>query len=270
MLQRLFSVLGDLLMNTPYSSEFFAEQQSGSIASAQSVVPHVLSLFRISSVLDVGCGVGGWLEVFARNGVVDYLGVDGDYIPLDMLKIPVDRFRALDVGNLPDFGRRFDLVCSLEVAEHLPEAVAGRFIAGLVKAAPVVLFSAAIPHQGGTAHINEQWQAYWAARFAEHGYLPVDCIRPLIYGRPEIEWWYRQNVLIFCPRERCPGGYHPTTDAYDLNRIDPAMIEHLLTPSSGRHALNDIQRVLPYLLRAIVAKIGLSIPRGGRRRLTGS
>jgi SAM-dependent methyltransferase len=251
-------------MNTPYSSEFFAEQQGGSIASAESVVPHVLSLFRISSVLDVGCGVGGWLEVFARNGVVDYLGVDGGYIPLEMLKIPVDRFRALDVCNLPDFGRRFDLVCSLEVAEHLPEAAAARFIAGLVKAAPLVLFSAAIPHQGGTAHINEQWQAYWAARFAEHGYLAVDCIRPLIYGRSEIEWWYRQNILIFCPRESCPDGYYPTTDAYDLNRVDPAMIEHLLTPSSGRHALNDIQRVLPYLLRAIAAKIGLG------RKLTGS
>jgi SAM-dependent methyltransferase len=249
-------------MNTPYSSFFYAEQQSGSIASAECVVPHVLSLFPVSSVLDVGCGVGGWLEVFARNGVVDYLGVDGAYVPLNMLKIPVDRFRALDVCNLPDFGRKFDLVCSLEVAEHLPAAAAGRFVAGLVNAAPVVLFSAAIPHQGGTAHVNEQWQAYWAERFAEHGYLPVDCVRPLIYGRSGIEWWYRQNILVFCPAERCPDGYHPTTDAYDLNRVDPAMIEHLLTPSSGREALKDIRRVLPYLLRAVVAKIGQQTPRG--------
>jgi SAM-dependent methyltransferase len=244
------------LMNIPYSSKFYAIQQAGSFASADIVVPHVLSLFRVSSVLDVGCGVGGWLQVFERHGITDYFGVDGDYIPLEMLKIPAEKFRPMNIANHMNFRRSFDLACSLEVAEHLPAECAEQFVEGLVKAAPVVLFSAAIPCQGGTAHLNEQWPTYWAALFARHGYVAVDCIRPWIYGNQHIDWWYRQNILIFCQGDKCPKGYQPTTNDYDLNRVDPGMIEHLLTPGSISEALRDIRRVLPYLWRFIVWRVG--------------
>jgi SAM-dependent methyltransferase len=242
-------------MKTPYSSRFYEGQQQRSIASANIVVPEVLSLFSIDSVLDVGCGTGGWLQAFAQHGISDYLGVDGDYVPRGMLKIPVDRFRALDIANLADLGRVFDLACSLEVGEHLPESAARCFVAALVCAAPVVLFSAAIPHQGGTAHLNEQWQAYWAAFFAQHGYVAVDCIRPRIYGNNKVEWWYRQNILIYCRPEKCPKGLNAITSAYELNRVDPAMISHLLTPSSGREALKTIRRMTTYLIRPFLTKL---------------
>jgi SAM-dependent methyltransferase len=242
---------------TPYSKNFYAVQQSGSLASADVVVPVVLSLFHVKSVVDVGCGVGGWLKVFERHGVSDYLGVDGDYVPRTLLKIPDDRFRATDITGLLDFGRSFDLACSLEVGEHLPARAAEQFVAGLVRAAPVVLFSAAIPRQGGTAHINEQWPTYWAALFARHGYIPVDCVRPLIYSDKRVDWWYRQNILIFCRSDKRPNGYEQATSEYELNRIHPEMIENLLTPGSGTQALNDILRPLPYLWRAVFRKIGL-------------
>jgi 2-polyprenyl-3-methyl-5-hydroxy-6-metoxy-1,4-benzoquinol methylase len=55
-----------------------------------------------------------------------------------------------------DLGRAFDLVISLEVAEHLPESAADAFIDSLVRHGDVILFSAAIPFQGGHRHINEQ------------------------------------------------------------------------------------------------------------------
>ena len=74
------------------------------------------------------------------------LGVDGDYVARHLLKIPADRFRPIDLRNVRDLDRGFDLACSLEVAEYLPEGRA-KSVAALVKAAPVVLFSAAIPLQ---------------------------------------------------------------------------------------------------------------------------
>lgn len=243
-------------MDSVYSSDFFDGQVAGSVASADIVVPHVLSLFDVSSVVDVGCGVGGWLQVFDRHGIEDYLGVDGNYIPRDMLKISTERFRPADLTALPDFGRRFDLACSLEVAEHLPEESASKFVAGLVKAAPIVLFSAAIPWQGGTSHVNEQWPTYWAALFASHGYVAVDCIRPAIYDNERIEWWYRQNILIFCQRDKCPAGYQSMAEGYQLNRIHPAMIEHLITPESGTEALAAIRRALPVLRKVVIRKLG--------------
>jgi SAM-dependent methyltransferase len=242
---------------SPYSSEFYSIQQSGSVASADIVVPHVLSLFPVSSVVDVGCGVGGWLEIFDRHGIKDYLGVDGNYVPRNMLRIPKDRYLAADLRALPKLNRSFDLACSLEVAEHLPAECSQQFVAVLVSAAPVVLFSAAVPRQGGTSHLNEQWPSYWASLFARHGYVAVDCVRPAIYENERIEWWYRQNLLVFCRPDKCPENHKPVTTGYELNRVDPGMIENLYTPASGTEALKTIRRVLPILAKALVRKVNV-------------
>ena len=86
---------------------------------------------------------------------------------------------------------------SLEVGEHLPDSSADELVRNLVNTAPVVLFSAAIPEQPGTGHINGQWPDYWAAKFKKHGYIPVDCIRRRIWNDPKVGYWYAQNAFIF-------------------------------------------------------------------------
>ncbi|HUZ90376.1 MAG TPA: methyltransferase domain-containing protein [Methylocella sp.] len=234
---------------------FYERQQDGSIRSAEIVVPIVLSLFPCHSVVDFGCGVGGWLREFERQGVSDYLGIDGDYVSRQMLKIPADRFRPADLREVSDLGRRFDLACSLEVAEHLPEDRARSFVAALVKAAPVVLFSAAIPFQDGRGHLNEQWQSYWAKLFGEHGYVTLDCIRPAIHGDSRVEWWYRQNILVFCLPNKCPPGCTVATP-YDLNRVDQVMVDHLATrPHSLRGAGKQLLRIFSVVPKLAVRKI---------------
>jgi len=100
-----------------------------------------------------------------------------------------------------DLGRRFDLAVTLEVAEHLPEHHANQLVRNVVEHAPCVLFSAAIPHQGGTDHLNEQWPDYWVERFAAHGYPVVDGLRPLIWSNSAVLSFYRQNLLMFATPE---------------------------------------------------------------------
>jgi hypothetical protein len=90
---------------------------------------------------------------------------------------------------------------SLEVAEHLPASAANGFVDTLTRLAPVVLFSAAIPHQLGDGHINEQWQGYWIEKFAARGFRAVDCLRPTIWNDRRIEYWYRQNIFMFASEE---------------------------------------------------------------------
>jgi hypothetical protein len=101
--------------------------------------------------------------------------------------------------------------------------------------APAVLYSAAIPRQGGENHINEQWQSWWVERFRNHGYAAIDCVRNRIWNDHEVEWWYVQNILLMVREdvvrassglteqlERTNGMYalvHP--QAY-LNRLDAA------------------------------------------------
>ena len=61
--------------------------------------------------------------------------------------------------------KNYDLAISLEVAEHLSSESANMFIACLTNMSDIVLFSAAIPGQGGENRINEQWPKYRSGLF---------------------------------------------------------------------------------------------------------
>lgn len=187
---------------TVYTNEFFCSKSEGSLRSAETIVPIITKLLRPYSVVDVGCGHGFWLSVFARHAVEDVIGVDGDYIDRQALLIPPDRFVAHDLTTELRLGRTFDLVVSLEVAEHLAPDRASEFVDGLTRLGSAVLFSAAVPGQGGLNHVNEQWPDYWAALFLQRGYEVVDCIRWRVWADPNVEPWYAQNTLLYVALER--------------------------------------------------------------------
>ncbi|HEY9662067.1 MAG TPA: methyltransferase domain-containing protein, partial [Allocoleopsis sp.] len=163
-----------------YTRNFYDSLHEGSRQSARAIVPIVMELIQPKSVLDVGCGTGNWLAVFHEYGIEDYLGIDGDYVDLDDLQISKQRFIPHDLKEPLPLDRTFDLVMTVEVAEHLPADLAEPFVKSLTRLSPVILFSAAIPQQGGTGHINEQWLEYWVERFQQQGYTAIDCLRDKI------------------------------------------------------------------------------------------
>lgn len=165
--------------------------------SAQAVVPYVMDLLEPRSVCDVGCGRGIWLAVFQEHGAEQVIGADSADIDPSHLQIDAADFVVADLDQGVPIEGRFDLAVSLEVAEHLSSDAAERLVADLVRLAPAVLFSAAVPGQGGLDHTNEQWPAYWQSLFGRHDYLAIDCIRPRIWDSEEVAFWYRQNTLLF-------------------------------------------------------------------------
>lgn len=181
---------------SPYSSSFYEEHRAGARRSAQAIVPLVLNLLHPKSVVDVGCGDGNWLAVFRDLGVTEFLGVDGEHVPRNLLQIPNERFRPADLSKPFSVGT-FDLALSLEVAEHLPPSSANVLVKSLTNSAPAVLFSAAIPHQGGEHHINEQWPEVWASLFRNYGYVAIDAIRHHVWSNDAVDWWYAQNTLLY-------------------------------------------------------------------------
>jgi SAM-dependent methyltransferase len=187
------------MMGAEYSEGFFEALREGSSRSAAVIVPLVVDLVRPRSVVDIGCGTGGWLATFAQHGVAEYLGIDG-FTPAGLLEIPRDRFMEADLTQPLAVGRCFDLAVCLEVAEHLPESAADGFVDSLTRLAPVVLFSAAIPGQEGTAHLNEQWPEYWSHLFAAKGFRPIDILRPRIWHDEGVEVWYAQNTILYVAR----------------------------------------------------------------------
>lgn len=232
-----------------YGADFYRAQRDGSRASASAVVPRLIEWFRPRSVVDVGCGVGTWLAEFRRLGVEDVLGVDGEYVERAMLEIPTERFVPKNLDDSLDLGRRFDLVLSLEVAEHLPASCADAFVASLTSLGPIVVFSAAIPGQGGNGHVNEAWPEAWARRFAAQGYRWADPLRALFWNDRRVEPWYAQNLLVFHRSDvfEIPpwGGANALVPEWPLPLVHPAFFLRLAARRpTVRRAWRDFRRAI--------------------------
>ena len=193
-----------------YTEKFYLKLKSEKVIySAEKTLSVVIEkLPQINSVVDVGCGVGSWLSSFAklRAREVELLGIDGPWVDTGLLVIPEEKFLAADLSvEMPSINRKYDLAISLEVAEHLPPERAKGFVDFLTGMSDFVLFSAAIPFQGGTNHFNEQWQDYWADLFERKGYVPADFIRPVLWNDSKIPVHYRQNTLLYLREQRLEG-----------------------------------------------------------------
>jgi SAM-dependent methyltransferase len=197
-----------------YTTGFYADQMPESLRTARAVAPYVVELIAPRRVIDVGCGVGTWASAFADLGC-DVRGLDGDYVDRDQLVIDADRFEAADLSR-PVTIEGYDLAICLEVGEHLPPASSEALVRSLC-GAPVVLFSAAIPWQGGTDHINERWQSDWARMFAAHGHVAVDCLHQRLWDDHEVSPWYAQNAVLYVAEDRL--GDYPALGAAPVRPV---------------------------------------------------
>jgi SAM-dependent methyltransferase len=222
----------------PYSTEFYDTRADGARHSANVVVPLVLSAFAPTSVVDVGCGTGSWLAAARALGVPDVVGVDGPYVAVDLLEIPSSVFVGHDLEHPLDLERRFDIAFSLEVAEHLSPSVASEHVRMLTALSKIVLFSAAIPGQGGNDHRNEQWPAYWQELFRQRGYAAFDWPRRVIWNDERVAPWYRQNCVLFADGEVAP-------EVEARLAVPPADLLPLVHPAIFTSATRRAHRALP-------------------------
>lgn len=234
-----------------YREDFYQALGETAEPSSRVILPMLLRHLAVASAVDIGCGDGGWLATLQQSGVADIYGVDGPWHSGKSLKIPLDRFQRTPLDKPLQLGRKFDLAISLEVAEHLHEERAAGFVAELTALAPAVLFSAAIPGQGGLNHFNEQWPAYWANLFERHDYAAIDLFRFSVWNDPRVAWWYKQNILLYV--ERAHLAAHPALQALV---IAPDAILPLIHPEPWQRTLRLSQprigrwfRMLPAVIR---------------------
>jgi hypothetical protein len=208
-----------------YDSTFYNAIRGVTIASAEHIVPMVImhvarNGFQIQRVIDIGGGQGWWAKSFKDYGAKTVMCIDGSYV-----EDPVVPFMAEDLTTRITIPGLWDVAVCLEVGEHLPEDVADRLVLSLCVAAPVVLFSAAIPEQGGEGHVNEQAPSYWAKKFDYQNYVMSGYLRDLIWDEPHIASWYRQNLMLALRKDwisffETPAGFY--TDVPPKERIHPA------------------------------------------------
>ncbi|VIO76110.1 hypothetical protein CI1B_62410 [Bradyrhizobium ivorense] len=241
-----------------YQDSYYARQRAGSRASASVILPIVFDFVKPKTLVDVGCGVGTWLSVAGDLGVTTLIGFEGAWVRdvttepgnLTVNVCELDSYIVLP----PDLPARYDLALCTEVAEHLPEKRSTSLVNDLCALSDVVLFSAAIPGQGGSGHINEQWQGYWAEKFRAHEFYPYDVVRPRVWNNATVEPWYRQNMLFYVSKKLAStmkglqpsemlnvmhpelyGWKHPPGIRYLLRELPPA-IKRLANRRLGRAA----------------------------------
>lgn len=228
-----------------YDDAFYAQQREGSRRSARIVLPIVFDIVAPKSIVDVGCGVGTWLSVASELGIPKLVGFDGDYVRSLRMERGNFTFNSVDLERAVSSSDRFDLATCLEVAEHISEARAGSLVSDLCKLSDAVLFSAAVPGQGGTDHVNEQWQSYWAKKFQANGYAAYDVVRPKIWTDDDVEPWYRQNILLYS-RQPLPGREPATM----IDVIHP-VVHEWKTPPAFRYLVGQI----PIAFKRAVSKL---------------
>ena len=126
---------------------------------------YIKNEFNIESMLDVGCGTGGMLEIAELRGV-EAIGIDGDYtLDFGDLNVIVHDFT---IGPAP-LDREFDLCWSVEFLEHVEEKYIPNYMRAFQHCRYVVV-TAAPPGWEGHHHVNCQPEKYWIEKFDEYGF----------------------------------------------------------------------------------------------------
>lgn len=176
---------------------YFHDEEFHNETAANEILPYIFKLLPVTEAIDFGCGTGSWLSAAKKLGVKKIFGVDGIRVDQEIFKLADDEFLLHDLKTPLNLKKKFDIAFCLEVVEHLPDTAAENIVEMITNHADVVLFAAAIPDQTGDHHINEQWPSYWEKLFRKKGYKPYDILRPLFWNNANVDWWYRQNILMY-------------------------------------------------------------------------
>ncbi|HSX14994.1 MAG TPA: methyltransferase domain-containing protein [Candidatus Saccharimonadales bacterium] len=154
-----------------YDIDYYRQINAEEGEQARRLAELLIWKYAPKSVLDVGCATGLYLRPFLDQGIkgqgVDYAEAA---VADEVLQIPRSAIKIVDITK-QSIGARADLSLCIEVLEHIPESGAASAIKHLSQTAPIIIFSAAQPGQGGRGHINCQPKEYWQQLFTSNGYV---------------------------------------------------------------------------------------------------
>lgn len=214
-----------------YSSNYF---QSSFFETDYRILASVIfELYRPATVVEFGCEWSHLSREFAKLGV-QVIAVDG-YSQPNFTGFSVE-FHRLDLNNpvaIANFftNKHFDLAVCLEVAEHLQPESSSTLVKWLTQVAPIVIFSAAVPGQGGHGHINLHPREYWHNEFTQHEFVIADRVREKLRVTSSVAPWYRYNTIDYLQRQ------HP--QAPDSTEVIPRLIASESASATGYYQEYD-------------------------------
>lgn len=133
----------------------------------QGVLDFALQHFNIKTMIDIGCGPGGMVEL-ARELGIDSYGIDGDF-RLER-KYPEKYYLQDFTKDKANIDKTFDLAYSCEFVEHVREEYVPNFMDTFTKATHVIM-TFAPEGTPGHHHVNCRNEEYWINVFTNYGFI---------------------------------------------------------------------------------------------------
>jgi len=127
----------------------------------------------------------------------------------------------------------------------------------------IILFSAAIPGQEGTHHINEQYPSYWRTLFGKNDFVPIDCVRRKVWTNKNVAWWYKQNIMLYVHQDYLneSNELKSKVDSSDIDFIDIVHPEYFNYKSNKANYYENLWKNATYENNDIICKLYLKIKR---------
>lgn len=163
----------------------------------------ILDELDFQTFVDVGCANGFLLEALLEAGK-DGSGIEISQEARDVL--PPELQSKVQIGDFSEVRGTYDLVCCVEVAEHIEPHRTDDLVATLSRTAKRwIFFTAAPPGQRGHGHINCRPREDWISRFETRGWTEAEDVTERVQERLDgldVAHWLRENTIVLRPADR--------------------------------------------------------------------
>jgi hypothetical protein len=183
------------------------------------------------------------------------LGIDGPWNDQQTMAHPAIRFQAANLETPLGLSERFDLALSIEVVEHLSPAAGEAVVESLSRLSDAVMFSAAVPGQGGVNHIHERYPSHWAGLFMSRGFRVFDAFRPWFWTDERVMPWHRANVFLYA-RDTHPlarAGFAEVGQTGLMDAVHPWLYDRLRLREAGFR--DHVRELVPSFVRALRRRV---------------
>lgn len=147
-----------------------------------------------ASYLDIGCGTGAMVNAARQLGI--------DAYGIDILPHAEPYLYKQDLNTFCDLGRKFALVTSIEVAEHIKETgIMCDTLARHVELGGMLVLTAAPPGQDGDGHISLYPKRFWKFELEARGLhfdeIATQRLFTLWHNTHWATHWCEDNLQVF-------------------------------------------------------------------------
>ena len=185
-----------------YTREFHKSIENDEYPQAVRLAEYISKYMKCDSFIDFGCSTGLYLrEIQLKMPTISTTGYEfsKDAVDNALCKniVQVDLTNKLEAEKTPN-----TLGLCLEVLEHIDEQNSKAVLENIVSMCDKLIFSAAIPGQGGVGHINCRPKIDWIKKFHELGWVvDLDATQHLLNfmkGGYRLGWFI-SNAMVLIP-----------------------------------------------------------------------